>query len=321
MGSWVVPAEVLARARFAISPMAEVVGALGHLSRSGPPVDRAFVATHGAAFRAMLDAHPGRAAVVTAHWRPHWLADFLGIPPPSTEPTFEEELDQIAALGDRRIRADLRETVGPDLPRILTRPGVTEHTTGLLDWVWTHTLASDWPRRQRVLHADIVARGARLAGHGWAGVLKDLGQGRSWVGEGGQLRINRFDNPTRTLPETAVLSCVPVHWNASWVGWDLPERYALYYPVQGSLAAVGGAAPHGLDRLVGANRAAVLRALDAPASTSALAARLGLPLGSAGGHLKVLLDTELVLRRRSGREVLYWRTALGDALVAAGTGS
>ena len=40
----------------------------------------------------------------------------------------------------------------------------------------------------------------------------------------------------------------------------------------------------------------------------------GLPLGSVGGHLRVLLDAGLVQRRRSGREVLYWRTALGDAL-------
>jgi hypothetical protein len=29
----------------------------------------------------------------------------------------------------------------------------------------------------------------------------------------------------------------------------------------------------------------------------------------------VLLDTGTVLRRRAGREVLYWRTFLGDALV------
>jgi hypothetical protein len=41
-------------------------------------------------------------------------------------------------------------------------------------------------------------------------------------------------------------------------------------------------------------------------------------VGSVGGHLKVLLAAGAVLRRRSGREVLYWRTALGDALVASG---
>ena len=43
-----------------------------------------------------------------------------------------------------------------------------------------------------------------------------------------------------------------------------------------------------------------------------------MPLGSVGDHLKVLLAAGTVLRRRSGREVLYWRTALGDALRDAG---
>jgi DNA-binding transcriptional ArsR family regulator len=53
-----------------------------------------------------------------------------------------------------------------------------------------------------------------------------------------------------------------------------------------------------------------------PARLEQLAAFSGLPLGAVGNHLKVLLDAGLVLRRRAGREVLYWRTALGDSLVA-----
>jgi predicted MarR family transcription regulator len=38
--------------------------------------------------------------------------------------------------------------------------------------------------------------------------------------------------------------------------------------------------------------------------------------GAIAYHLKVLLDAGTVLRRRAGREVLYWRTSLGDSLVA-----
>jgi hypothetical protein len=53
-----------------------------------------------------------------------------------------------------------------------------------------------------------------------------------------------------------------------------------------------------------------------PRSTTQLAAISGLPIGAVGNHLKVMLGAGVVLRRRSGREVLYWRTALGDSLVA-----
>jgi DNA-binding transcriptional ArsR family regulator len=72
--------------------------------------------------------------------------------------------------------------------------------------------------------------------------------------------------------------------------------------------------------LIGGNRSRLLAALGTPASSTGLAALTGLPLGSVGGHLKVLRESGLVERRRSGREVLYWRTALGDALTAAGSG-
>jgi DNA-binding transcriptional ArsR family regulator len=82
----------------------------------------------------------------------------------------------------------------------------------------------------------------------------------------------------------------------------------------------GSRLPAGLDRLVGANRAALLRLLDQPLGTTHLAATCGLPVGAVGNHLRVLLDAGVVARRRSGRHVLYWRTALGESLTAADGG-
>ena len=98
---------------------------------------------------------------------------------------------------------------------------------------------------------------------------------------------------------------------------DLPHRYALVYPVSGALADTGSTrtSADGLARLIGPNRARVLRLLDQPRSTTQLAALTGLPPGAVGNHLRVLLDTGAVLRPRAGRDVLYWRTFLGDALV------
>jgi DNA-binding transcriptional ArsR family regulator len=97
-----------------------------------------------------------------------------------------------------------------------------------------------------------------------------------------------------------------------------PLRYALVYPVSGALADTGStrAGVDGLARLIGSNRARVLRILDEPCSTTQLAALTGLPIGAVGNHLRVLLEAGAVLRRRAGREVMYWRTSLGDALAA-----
>lgn len=316
MGDWVMSADLLARARFVVSPMADVVAALGSLREPHGPTDRATSALHGAAFAAMLADHPGRAAVLRCLSRPGWLADFLCLPPPADPTSFAEELALVEALGDDRIRLDLRDTVRRPLPEVLHGPGTTEHAVGLLDWVWSHVVASDWPRRERVLRADIVSRTARLARHGWEAVLPELGRDRAWLGSG-RLRINLYDYPDRELEDEGQLLLVPHHGNGSRVGWDQQRRYALYYPVTGVLAERDSGHPAATARLLGDNRARLLVALADPASTSGLVALTGLTLGSVGGHLRVLLDAGLVQRRRSGREVLYWRTALGDALSAA----
>ncbi|MGH3445526.1 MAG: ArsR/SmtB family transcription factor [Nocardioidaceae bacterium] len=327
MGTWRISADLLAKSRFVISPKADVAAAIGCLLRPDGPAERAFAAAHGEAFRAMLEEHPGRRAVLdrslrpTGGGRPGWIAHCLCAPPPGPGATFEQELDLVSALGDRGLRRDLRETTGESrLPAVLTRPGAIGHATGLLQWVWTHTVSTDWARRERVLRADIVSRTSRLASHGWAAVLHDLGRDREWVGDG-LLRINRFELASRDLEAASDLFFVPTHTTGSWVGWDIPSRYAVYYPVSGRLADAGTPTPgrEGLTKLVGGNRARLLVVLERPLGTSALAALTGLPLGSVGNHLKVLLGAGLVTRRRSGREVLYWRTALGEALTAAGS--
>jgi DNA-binding transcriptional ArsR family regulator len=327
MGTWLVRADLLARSRFQISPLAETVAALTVLSapeEPGVPWQRTFHATHREAYAEMLAGDPLRSTISGWLWRPRrgrvpgWMGDFLTLPPVGPGASLADELAQLDAWDDARIRAEIR-TMRPDapLPALLAGDGLRAAVADILTWVWTATVAADWPRRRRVLEADIVSRIARLATQGWAGVVPTLGRRMDWK-EGGHLQINSYDLPTRDLSGARELSFVPVHSNGQWVAWDLPDRFAVVYPVTGAQASAEGAGADGLARLVGANRATVLLLLDEPHSTTQLAALTGLPLGAVGNHLRVLLDAGAVLRRRSGREVLYWRTSLGDGLVAAG---
>jgi DNA-binding transcriptional ArsR family regulator len=326
--SWLLSADLLARSRFVISPFTETVAALTILSPPDPPSTpwvRSFRALHREAYLAMLAEDELRTVVADHAWRPRrgqvpgWIADFLALPPLGGGATFADELDQLAAWDDDRIRAEIRQfAVGPP-PAALGHPGLRDAVSDILRWVWTATLVSDWPRRRRVLEADILTRTSKLASHGWAGVFGTLSPYFSWLGDG-RLQINGYEFPDRDLSQARKLDFVPVH---SYTGWDmreLPHRYALVYPVSGALADTGSAraGPDGLARLIGPNRARVLRLLEEPRSTSQLAALTGLPLGAVGNHLRVLLEAGAVLRRRAGREVLYWRTSLGDALAASG---
>ncbi|MGW3248555.1 helix-turn-helix domain-containing protein [Streptomyces sp. NPDC001070] len=58
----------------------------------------------------------------------------------------------------------------------------------------------------------------------------------------------------------------------------------------------------------------MLHELERPATTSELAAHLGLSLGTVGGHLAVLRDAGLVTGTRVDRRVVYRRTGAGDLL-------
>ena len=76
------------------------------------------------------------------------------------------------------------------------------------------------------------------------------------------------------------------------------------------------AAPEAVDELLGPARARLLIALRSPATTTALARRLGVTPGAVSQHLAVLHRAGLVDRQRSGRTVLYQASELGLALLA-----
>ena len=68
--------------------------------------------------------------------------------------------------------------------------------------------------------------------------------------------------------------------------------------------------------LLGATRARLMRLLDQPSSTTALAARLGITASAVNQHLRVMHRAGLLTTTRHGRHVLYQRTPTGDALRA-----
>jgi DNA-binding transcriptional ArsR family regulator len=85
-----------------------------------------------------------------------------------------------------------------------------------------------------------------------------------------------------------------------------------------ALQVLGGRyTPDGMGRLTGRPRTRLLHALHAPATTSQLSQQLAMSLGSTSTHLPIVHQAGLITRPRSGRTVLYRRTALGDALAGS----
>jgi DNA-binding transcriptional ArsR family regulator len=243
---------------------------------------------------------------------PTWLADFLCAPPEDDEQTFDDEMQRIRTASPAALRADL---AGDD--PTLDVPDLPDRIAAVLDWVWTEVVAPDWRRREQAFEADIIARTRRLSTSGWASALDDMRPGMRWLGDG-QLQINVYDYPPHDLIDGRLLF-IPSTSARGWVGWRRPHRYSVVYPCAGLLAEGRPTAPDALRRLIGPARAALLTLLDNPMSTTHLVSVTGFTLGAVGNHLKVLMDAQLLRRRRAGRSVLYYRTPEGDRLIRTTT--
>ncbi|MGW6511432.1 ArsR/SmtB family transcription factor [Streptomyces niveus] len=322
MGWWQVDADTLAGSRFVVSPLTEAVAALRALEggRAAHPGERAWLDTHLPAYRARQADDPITALLVRSAFGRTWNADFITPTPTGqtlTGQTFDDELSRIRETPPATVRADLLVSLGGPLPALLAdRDDLPERAASVVEWVWAETVLPYWPRRRRLIEADVLARTAQLSRGGWASALGDMRRGMRWLG-GSRLQIRPGTDLSQEIPGVRLMF-VPVTPVQSWVSWDA-DRYAVVYPCAGALADEGARppVPGPLRTLLGPGRARVLALLGSPKTTTQLVALTDQGLGSVGRHLRVLLDAGLIARRRSGRSVLYFRTEAGEVLVRA----
>ena len=312
MSEWVIDIDALAESRFQASAMIETASALVTLADGRPAAGlEQWAEIHRPAYEARVGSDPFATALVEAAFQPEWTAGIVVLPPRRDDRTFDDELRQVRELPLERARRGL--AINGRLPEPLQVPDLVERAADLLSWVWTHTLRPDWPRRQQLFEADIVSRTQHLSAGGWAAAVAGIRDDVCWLGNG-RLRTTALEYPTRTITD-AELMFIPSTRPPVLATWSEPHRYAIVYPCAGMLVdAPTSPRRRALDKLIGAPRTSLLGLLSEPRSTSQLVALTGYSLGSVGGHLKILLDADLVQRRRSGRSVLYYRTALGDSL-------
>jgi DNA-binding transcriptional ArsR family regulator len=319
VGWWQVNADTLAGGRFVVSPLAETTASLLTLERgtAAHPGERSWLDAHQPAYQARRAEDPVVPQLIQAATARHWIPGFItSAPTGGGEREFADELADIRGMPDEEVAEDLAAVMaGSPYVTHLNSPDLPERAASLLEWVWAHTVVPYWPRRHRIIEADIVARTTKLGQGGWAAALTDMRPGMRWLGEG-RLQINAYGNPPRKI-SGAELFFVPVTPQTGWVAWDEPRRYAVMYPCSGTLAHPDSqlAAPETLAALLGPARAAILALLGTPKTTTQLVMLTGQGLGSVGRHLKILWDAGLLHRRRAGRSVLYYRSEAGDLLV------
>ena len=336
--------EDLTRSRFALSPLWELTHALRVLANPpGEPVLRPWLVRARDRYRTLT--READIAVILALNPPGWGADFLAPVPSGVSTTIGDLLDQVRSTPAEQAHHEVAQAlrrqphVDARIRRILTGDGVAGYVADVLAAAWQALLEPEWRTLRAILERDVVYRAGQLASRGWAAALGDLHPDLSW--EQGRIVLCRMQGDADAALGGRGLLFVPsvFVWPKLALRLDPPWPPALVYPARGvaalwgqpGRAAPGRAVPGriapgrerpgtALDRLLGPSRAAILIALEEPASTTQLVAALGRSLGGIGDHLAVLREAGLISRARSGRSVLYRRTPVGDALAAADAG-
>lgn len=313
------------RCRFGTSPLWETMSAVRVLNwHQHRPLYSPWVAAK-AELAAKLDLRLLHAVQPPAGFTP----DFLTPPPRASRAKFATEIARVRSAPLDRVRAELirsRDVLnnpgGPEIDRLLADPaGAREWMADEIESAWEALIRPDWPTISRVLDDDIAHRGEQLTSGGLAELFGDLHPTLTWEEDRLIAVRNRADDHELTGQG---LLLVPGVFAWPYLVMVVAPGYqpTLVYPARGAarLWSDVPAPPDPLARLLGRTRATLLVALDPPATTSALAAQYGLALATVAEHLAALHGAGLATRRRTGHQVHYRRTEVGQAVVDASIG-
>jgi len=324
----------LAATRFAISPLSETLRAVQLLAdRDTPAVNAPWV----------------RWARRELGWRPLRLPrlwpllvnglpthpEFLVPAPKVRMPGFEAELARLRATPATAVRASLHRVweghPWPESARELAarpRESLAEIAAEIGE-CHDRLIAPHWERIRPVLEADIAYRAGLLAEGGARSLFSDLHPDLRW--SGGTLTLTDTDQGPPLFkimlgPDGVVLVPSVFNWPQVSLSRATSTQTIMLYPARGAATvwesgALASGREEAAEALLGAPRVRLLAALRSPATTTALARRLGVTPSAVSQHLAVLHRGGLVDKRRSGRTVLYQTTALGLALLGDGSAS
>jgi DNA-binding transcriptional ArsR family regulator len=252
-----------------------------------------------------------------------WVPDMLFPLTDGPDTDVRDQLDALARVPARDARDQLERVWEghplPDRLGVLLDDGTLCRVVAAeLDRYWQQVMAPHWPRLRGALERDVTERVAVALARGLSALFEDLHPEVSF--DDGVLRVDKPLHETVTAGVDR-LRLVPSAFVAPSLGLMFvePRTFEITYPARHLEAIWEHVDPRPLrydvSPLLGRTRAGLLAALTVPMSTTHLAAELGQSPATVSGHLAVLRDCGMVRSWRSGRSVLYLRTALGADVV------
>jgi DNA-binding transcriptional ArsR family regulator len=313
--------EPAAQIRFAFSPIWE----LG-MSLMKPMRDPSKHALHLPWVREARTAIEGRdlALLFSLFAGRDYIPDFLTPSPQTPFPELDEELERMLQTPPDVVRAHLATlrssagTLGELAEELDGDPsGLMPRLAEQMREFWKLTIEPHWPTIRAVGEHDVMYRARQLALGGPELLFEDLHPKVSW--RDGAIHIEKqcsfvLDPQGRSV----VLVPAVFAWPGTAVLEDRSLSPSLAYSPRGIATLWEPEPPRArgaMDDLIGGTRADILRALDAPMTTTELARRLHLTPAAVSQQLGVLRRSGVVEADRVGRGVYSRLTPLGRSLL------
>ncbi|MFI7083294.1 ArsR/SmtB family transcription factor [Streptomyces anulatus] len=292
--------DTLRTVRLAFSPLWETFGSIGLLARYRGEVPAPYTEWARSVRRTMPPVlAQDLAGVLRDPGLSRLVPGFLPLPDPARN-TFAAELDHL-----RRTRGNPQEE---------------QHLYSLLSRYWDCTLAPHWNRIYSSLEEEILLRGRTLAVEGPEAMLGELGGRVLWTRP--RLTVPYHRDLDLTITKSRLLLVPTVFSGGLRLLVEGPAGVAMSYQARATgrlrILTAGADGDRSEDRLallLGKGRAQVVRALELPMTTTAVAESLGLAKSTVSQHLAVLSDSGVVWKRRTGASVFYQLDQSGLALL------